>query len=521
MQEILAQALGYIRGVWKRRWWVIFLAWSVSLAGWFLVLKMPDQYGSSAKLYVDTQSVLRPLLRGIAIQGDVKQQVLLMTRTLFSRPNLEKVARMADLDLNVVNDAEMSKLLASMKSRATLSALKRQNIYTIGFVDEDPKVAKKVVQAFLTVFVESALGSSRKESNVAQKFLDGQIKEYEARLTEAESSLKEFKQKNIGLMPGSGGDYFSRLERQKAELKHSRDRLAELVSRRDEIKRHMATEEPTLGLSASANIFGEGVAHPLDSRIVGMEARLDELLLNYTDKHPDVVSLRATLARLIDERQKDIDQVEEETPEVVDISPLKPNPVYQQLKISLAQSETEIVSLKTRISKAVAGVAELEGLVDTVPEVEAEMKNLNRDYNIVKKNYEQLLSRRESARVAQDADATGDSVKFDVIEPPRVPLKPTGPNRPLFLSVVLLAGLGVGIALAFLLSQLKQTFDTRASLREAINLPVLGSLSMELTPRQRLRQRVSMVLFLVCGAVLIFAFIVVVLFQEKLSGLIV
>ncbi len=521
MQEILSQGLGYVRGVWRRRWPMLLVAWLICLAGWFFVLKMPDQYQSSAKLYVDTQSVLQPLLRGIAIQSDVEQQVQLMARTLFSRPNLEKVARMTDLDLNVVNDSQMDGLLASIKGRAKLDAVNRQNIYTISFSDEDPQVAKRVVQAFLTIFVESSLGSSRKESNVAQKFIDEQIREYEARLNEADNKLKEFKQKNIGLMPGRGGDYFSRLERQRGELKMARNRVAELVTRRDEIRRHMASENPTIGLSSSANIFGGGVAHPLDRRIADMEARLDDLLLQYTEKHPDVVSLKATLGRLNEERQKDMDEAKKQIPGVADANPLEQNPVYQQLKISLAQSESEIAAMKTRISKLQAGVSELEGLVDTVPEVEAEMKKLNRDYKIVKKNYEQLLSRRESARVAQDADATGDSVKFEVIEPPRVPLGPSGPNRPLFLAGVLLAGLAAGIGLAFLLSQLKQTFDTRAALREATNLPVLGSISMEWTPRQRLRLRLETAAFMGVGSFLVFIFVAVVMFQERLSGLLI
>ena len=521
MQEILSQGLAYVRGVWRRRWPMLLVAWLVCLGGWFFVLKMPDQYASSAKLYVDTQSVLKPLLRGIAIQSDVEQQVLLMTRTLFSRPNLEKVARMTDLDLNVVNDSQMDQLLASIKARATLDAVNRQNIYTISFSDEDPQVAKRVVQAFLTVFVESALGSSRKEGNVAQKFLDEQIREYEARLNEADNKLKEFKQKNIGLMPGSGGDYFSRLEQKKGELKMAQNRLAELVTRRDEIKRHMASEDPTIGLSSSANIFGGGVAHPLDRRITDMGERLDELLLQYTEKHPDVVSLKATLGRLIEERQKDLDEAKKNIPGVADANPLEQNPVYQQLKISLAQSESEIAAMNMRISTLQSGVSELEELVDTVPEVEAEMKKLNRDYKIVKKNYEQLLSRRESARVAQDADATGDSVKFEVVEPPRVSQKPSGPNRPLFLAGVLLAGLGAGIGLAFLLSQLKQTFDTRAALREASGLPVLGSISMEWSSRQRLKLRLETAVFIGAGFFLLFVFATVVMFQEKLSGLIV
>ena len=519
MQEILVQIYSYLRGIWKRRWPMLMMAWFICLVGWVFVLKMPDEYSSTAKVYVDTQSVLRPLLRGIAVQSNVTQQVQLMTKTLFTRPNLEKAARMTDLDLNVKNEHEMDALLTSLSERVKLSGGGRQNIYTLSFRDSDPELAKKVVQSFLTIFVESSLGSTRKDSDVAQKFLDEQIREYEARLVESEDRLKEFKQRNVGLMPGSGGDYFTKLKSAQAELSGSKDRLEEVIRRRNEIKRQMQGEEPTFGLAPSANIFTGGLAHPLDGRIAEMEQRRDELLLKYTEKHPDVVSLQDTLERLKAERQQELDEAMSTMPEVASTPPLQQNPVYQQLKISLGQAEAEVVALTARAEKARSDVEKLDKLVDTIPAVEAEMKRLNRDYNIIRANYEELLSRRESARVAQEAEATGDSVKFKVIEPARVPLEPSGPNRQLFLSIVLVAALGAGIAMAFFLSQIKQTFDTRTSLRDVTQLPVLGSIAMEWSPAQRIKLRLETAVFIVAGSFLMLVYFVVLLMQERLATL--
>ncbi len=519
MQEVLVQIYSYLRGIWKRRWPMLLMAWFICLVGWTFVLKMPDQYSSSAKVYVDTQSVLQPLLRGIAMQSNVTQQVQLMTKTLFSRPNLEKAARMTDLDLNVKDEQEMDDLLNSLLGRVKLGGGGRQNIYTISFDDEDPEMAKKVVQSFLTIFVESSLGSSRKDGDVAQKFIDEQIKDYELRLVEAEERLKEFKQKNVAMMPGSGGDYFNQLKSASTALAMNQDRLSEVTKRRDELKRQMLGEEPTFGLAPSANIFSGGLAHPLDGRIADMEKRRDELLLKYTEKHPDVVSLTDTMSRLKEQRQQEMDEVKAEMPEAVSASPLQQNPVFQQLKISLGQAEAEMAALNERVKKAKNDVKRLDSLVDTIPAVEAEMKRLNRDYSIVKSNYEQLLSRRESAHMSQQAEATGDSVKFKVIEPPRVALQPTGPNRPLFLSVVMLAAMGAGIAMAFFISQLKQTFDTRVSLRDATQLPVLGSVAMEWTPVQRMKLRVETAVFIAIGCFLLLVYFVVLLMQERLAGL--
>lgn len=520
MQEIITQFYGHLRGIWRRRWQMLSLVWLVCIVGWIVVLRMPDQYESSAKVYVDTDSMLQPLLRGIAIQSNVGQQVELITKTLFSRPNLEQVARMTDLDLQVKNNVETDALLESIKKRVTLTGVGRQNMFTISYVDESPEMAKKVVQAFLTIFVESSLGNSRKEGDVAQKFIDQQIAEYEARLIEAEELVKEFKQRNVGTMPGSGGDYFSSLQTEQANYESAKLRHEEVVKRRDEIKRKLSAEEPTYGLDPSANIFSGGVAHPLDGRISEMEKQIDDLLLKFTDKYPDVISLKDTVRRLKAQRQAELDEAKKKIPGLTDATPAyQQNPVYQQLKVSLAQADAEVASLSVRVRQGRDAVAQLAKLVDTVPAIEAEFQRLNRDYSIVKSNYEQLLSRRESARLAQDAEATGDGVQFKVIESPRVPSEPTGPNRMLYMAVVMLIGLGTGVGFAFFMSQMKQTFDTRAALREATGLPVLGSVSMEWTPAQRIKLRVETAVFMAAGSLLILVFVMVLLLQEKLAGL--
>lgn len=518
MQEILIQIYGYVRGIWRRRWIMLAMAWFVCIAGWVVVLKMPDHYESSAKVYVDTDSMLEPLLRGIAVQSNVAQQVELITRTLFSRPNLEQVARMTDLDLGAKSETDTEALLASIKDRVSLTGVGSNNMFVISFTDENPETAQKVVQAFLTIFVESSLGTSRKDSDVAQKFIDEQIQEYEARLVEAENRVKEFKQKNVAAMSGSGGDYFTRLKNEQMNYEAARQRLEEVERRRDEIKRQLAGEEPTFGLAPSANLFSGGISHPLDGRIAEMEKQMDELLLKYTVKHPDVISLRDTVERLKEQRQRELDEAKKKMPTIADAGPpLQQNPVYQQLKISLAQADAEVASLMVRVRQSRDALGQLERMVDTVPEVEAEEQRLNRDYGIVKANYEQLLARREAARVAQSAEATGDSVKFKVIESPRVPLEPTGPNRPLFLAVVLAAAIAAGIALALFMSLMKQTFDSRAALREATGLPVLGGVSMEWTPAQRMRLRVETAIFMAAGFLLLLVFVVVMLLQQRLA----
>ncbi|MGV6806339.1 MAG: XrtA system polysaccharide chain length determinant, partial [bacterium] len=116
MQDVLAEVFGYIWGVWRYRWQALAVATVVSVGGWIWVQQVPDQFQASARIHVDSNTVLRPLLRGLAIQPNIDQRIQLMSRTLLSRPNLEKLMRMTDMDLTVKNDQQKDALLDQLKS---------------------------------------------------------------------------------------------------------------------------------------------------------------------------------------------------------------------------------------------------------------------------------------------------------------------------------------------------------------------------------------------------------------------
>ncbi len=504
MHELIFQVQTLARGLWRFRWIALGIAWAVSVAGWLLVARMPDQYQATTRVYVDTASLLRPLLRGLAVETDVRQRLRLMTRSLLSRPNLEKVARMTDLDLKARTPEDMERLIDSLAARIRLRDAGRVNLYTISFTDPDPALAKRVVQSLLTIFVESSLGDSRRESSTALKFLEQQIAEYAKRLDEAERRLMEFKRRNMGLLPGQGGDYFSRLEKVQAELEAARLELRQAVNRRDELRRQLedaeAAEEYALVPEAPATT----AVSPLDARIQALQAKLDELLLKYTERHPDVIEIKRTIAALEEQKRKEMEAM------AATAAPGEPavpvNPVRQQLKLALAEADATVAALRVRVQTYERKLARLRSLVDTIPKVEAELKRLTRDYAVTKRNYEQLLARRESAKISEEAQQTADDVKFRVIDPPRVPLEPVGPNRVLLMSAALGVGIAAGLAFALLLTQLRPTFDTRRALRQATGLPVLGGVMLVQTLAQRVRRRVEVASFAFATLLLVLAY---------------
>src|SRR6266851_172052 len=170
---------------WRRRWRLILAGWAVCILGWSGVALLPDTFESHARLYVDADAVLTPLLRGLAIDTATASQVEVMQRTLLSRPNLHKLVGMTQLGLGVADADQKERLVAGIARDVKLSSEGR-NLFTIAYRNSNPKIAQEVVQALLTMFMESTTGVSRAEMENAQKFLRGQIVTYEEQLRTAE-----------------------------------------------------------------------------------------------------------------------------------------------------------------------------------------------------------------------------------------------------------------------------------------------------------------------------------------------
>jgi polysaccharide chain length determinant protein (PEP-CTERM system associated) len=465
------------------------IAWAVSVIGWAVVARLPDQYEASARVYVDTQSVLAPMLKGLALQTDsAARRVLLMTRTLLSQPNMEKLLRMTDLDLQAKTPEQQESLIEGLRKAIRLNAARGENLYTISYEHRSPEMAKLVVKSILTIFMESNLGEVRKEQDSATQFVEQQIQEYERRMVEAEQRIIQFKQANMGYLPSEAGGYYDNLRQMTEKLRSAELDLKIEQDRLEVLRKQLSGETPNFDLAPVPTEVAVNT-QDIDRRIQLNEVKLDDLLLRYTEKHPDVISLRRAIADLKVQRKTFVAEAHRaaaEAPAGVDATG---SPVHQQVQIAVSHAEAEVAARQAVVNEYRERIKQLEGAVDRVLKVEGEQKQLNRDYQILKKNYEELVKRLESARLSRKADTRSEAVRFRVIDPPRVPAKPSAPNRLLLSSVVLLAGLLLGAAVAFLFGQLRPTFDERKLLNDVTGLPVLGSVDMVWTATQlRARQ---------------------------------
>lgn len=513
MDEIVSQLTTMVKGMWKHRWLGLLVAWIVAIVGAAVVFRIPDRYEASARIYVDTQSILKPLLAGLTVQPNVEQQIVMLGRTLISRPNIEKLIRMADLDLASNSKESQSALINRLTKTLEIRSAARDNLYTLSYQDSEPNRAKRVIQSLVSIFVESSLGDSRKGSVAAKRFLDEQISGYEKKLEDAEMRLKNFKLRNLELQGGDGKDSVARLSEMSEKLEAAKLQLVEAENVRDAALRQLTEQKAHSADSSAKSILMESalvVSTPeLDTRIDAVHKNLDTLLLRYTDQHPDVVGTRRLLTELQEQKRKQTAELRKNAlANPASFESRADNLVAQEIGKMLASSEIQVAGLRARVAEYAARYNKARALILNAPQLEAELTQLNRDYAIHKRNYDDLVSRRETASLSGELESSAGVADFRLIDPPTVSSKPVAPNRFLLLPMALLIGVIAGIAVSFLASQLRPVFHDARSLRAAVGLPLLGVVTMVLNENTKRKRKIDVHRFVAASSGLIGTFIV-------------
>ncbi len=484
MHETLSLLTNYAIAAWQRRWYGLALAWLVCVAGWLAVERIPDRYQSSAQVNIDTTSMLRPLMAGIAadLSAGAMAQLSVVRQTLLTRPNLEKVMRMTDLDLLAKTVVEQEQIMASLRSRLNISrGGADDNLFSVSFVDKDPQMAHDVVNSLLTIFVETNLGANREDLASTQEFLDNQLADMKVQIDTAEQNLTKFEMQNRGFLPGPGSYDES--------LRNATGLLAQLQAERSQADALRTQLNAQLARAAEGNSAAETAVAARVARIADLKRQIDDLLTKYTDSHPDVI----LTTRLLEREEAELEAAGGAAAANSGFGQMS----YEQLQLQLAQQNAAVTSLDQRIAKTESEIARLQALVAQIPEVVTQHAQLRRQYQLIQGNFSQLIQRREAARFAEEVDTKTQPVQFRVVEPPNVPATPSGPDRPMLQTGVLVGGLAAGAAFCMLLGLIAGTINTTSRLAEIAQRPVLGAVTRLTLPGARVKMLVEQLAFLV------------------------
>jgi polysaccharide chain length determinant protein (PEP-CTERM system associated) len=383
------------------------------------------------------------------------------------------------------------------------------------YTDVNQQRALLLVKLLTRDLVSETLGGSEQGSEHAQEFLKSQINAYEKRLQDAEDRLAAFKSQHFGLLPSEQGSYFSELGQESQATEDIKTKLLIAQSRRKTLTQQLHGSAAISASDATPVIGPNGAVIGGDtlSQIQAAEAHLNQLLLKYTPKYPDVIATEQELKQLKQRREEEIAALQRGDASAVASSGAASNPIYQGIVLSLNRTDVEIADLQTELGDHEQKARDLKKLLDSTPQLEAQYAQLSRDYDINKKQYSALLASYDKARLGQQAGNAG-AVRFELVEPPTVSLTPVSPKRGELLGVVLLAALGAGAGLAYLLNQHQPVIGSASGLRQLTGVPVsiVGSAFPSRTTRAFLG---DLARFALAMMVLIAGFFVVVVLSYK------
>jgi polysaccharide chain length determinant protein (PEP-CTERM system associated) len=526
VNPLINQALDEAHSAWRFRWFGLALASALAILGWLAVFALHDRYEAEASVFVDTRTSLKPVLQGLTVDQDVDAQLNFVRQSLLAGPALQRVAIESGVLPAGLDAKRQEQILTDMSRRIDISVrsangrederTKAGSIYRVVYQDRNRARSLRMVKILVDALVNETLGGNREGSQNAQQFLQTQISEYEKRLRTAEDRLAAFKSKNMGLMPTEQGGYFAQLQAASQAAANVRTKLAEAQSRKATLTRqlHGDVAVAAIGQAQSAGTSNGGGGLDTLSRIDQAQQRLDELLLRFTDQHPDVIAARQTLDDLKARRAAEIASLRQGDAAAAAASRASSNPVYQSVQLALNQVDVDIGDLNTELAQHDAKVAELRRHVDTAPQVEAEFAQLNRDYDVNKAQYTALLEKLQKARLGERADDAG-SIRFEVVQPPTASLGPVWPQRPAFLAMVLVGALVCGGALAWGLNMLHPVVSSPGALSQSLGVPILGLVSVAFPSKRAEARRRDVWQITVAATCLIVAFVVAVALSQQ------
>ena len=506
MYNLICQVETFLRGMWRFNWWGVGLSWIVFVAGTLLVLSMPDQYQTKASFYVKEYSVIEPILEDLTVQSDVTEHAYILSEAILSRSILEELILESGMSERLGKNGDLQGLVNYLQRNIKITS-ERENLYDIEFVDRDPQVAFQVVDLVLNRFLNKVLSGKLADASIAEEFIEKQIVLYEKKLTESESRLAEFKKKNIEEMPGANSNSIVKLKDAQEALATARAELRKATGKRDELRRQINGESPIVGM-LGFNAPAQRVSNPIAQQIDEIQTELNSDLLKYTENHPKIVAARNTIAQLqqqLDEQARLQTSAAGSASGAQRAANIKANPIYQSVFISLRRAEAEVATLQASVNEHTRKVASMRNSLDEVTEVEAELAKLNRDYEVNQNQYQELVRRLEMARLSQEAEKSDDSIKFQIIDSPILPKHPIGPQRPLFITAVLILSIAIGAAFALFLDQARPVFLTTHHLNRETSLPVYGAVTLKLSEEKLRAERTTLAAFVLL-VILMFGF---------------
>jgi polysaccharide biosynthesis transport protein len=462
----IKEYIGIIR---KRRYLVLSVALGVlSLLTWGSFI-WPKTYEASSTLMIDKSELANPLIQGGRDTNNeemqIHEQMLVHVRsTITSRSLIERVTKKLGLNEPIKKIQKNINVIAG-----GLGQRPDPDLFTITYRGRDPKTVMNFVDTLEKEFIDVSAGLQRSEVIGTYNFIDEQLSVYKKKLDDSDKTIREFRERHPEVIPQNENTMATRIVNYQTDQINTTIRLKELQRKQENLQKQLSGEKEL----TTAYISGDGSQA---NRLNDLNNQLMLLLTKYTEDYPEVIRVRSE----IEEIQKQLSQPAKTNRDNAGNSAGTEtktlNPVYRQIKDELAKTDTEIESLKARLDELMNQQGEERSMLGQMPKEQEEWSKLQRDRSAYQKVYDDLLQKRETARVSKDLESTNKTPGFHVVDPPIVPRFPVIPDRIMLILIGILLGIAAGVGSAIGLDFLDPSFKNEDAVRDVLRLPVLATI---------------------------------------------
>ena len=433
----------------------------------------PKRYTSISIIQADDSNILQPLMQGTAEATHVTDYAGNAREIIFGEKIMNRVLADAGWLKTNPTDIEQAEIKKEIKKHIKIEGIGK-NLIRIQYTDSKPMRAYITTKRISELFVEEGEKSKMHESQAAYDFIEKQVNEYLRKLTQVEEQLREFRSNNPDARPGLEAEVATRISRLTRDIENAQLQLSETMIRRDSLQEQLSGE--------AAITISQSKEGQYRSKIADLQTRLETLRLDYQETYPDIVRIKHQIEDLKESMNEEIRQQEEAKNRArtrgtsyIDEAIIL-NPLYQQLRSNASATETEIQTLRARISEMNKMLEGEYARARRIHGGEAALSKLTRDYQVNQEIYQDLLRRMERARVSRNLDKENQGLIFKLQEPAKIPLIPTGLRFLHFAAAGLFLGLAVPIGLIYVMLQIDPRIRFPQIISEELQIPVLAEI---------------------------------------------
>jgi polysaccharide chain length determinant protein (PEP-CTERM system associated) len=482
--QMALHPMSIARMLWKQKLLVGVVWLLLSAVAVMFVARMPAVYRAETIIVVDSQKIPEKFVSA-TVSNDLRERLASLSQQILSSSHLLKIIETFDLYPKERRVLPIEEVLEIMRRHVQIRVEKgwtdeHPGAFRVSFEGENPPVLAEVVNQLGNLFVDENLRAREVHAASTSEFIQSQLEQAKRALDEQESRVSQYKLAHNGELPEQEAALTAGLSQLGGQLQGNRDAInrcyANQMTLQSEVRLAQTVAEVSERLSKSSEEAahqGTGASESVGERpekiLASMEMELASLLTKFTEAHPRVRLLRASIARLraLEEKEKLAAAVD---------------PAHtESLKAQLAALDLEIKEREHENRRLVQQIQDSQARLQRIPIREQEMAALTRDYEMSKANYKSLLDKLYAADMASDMERRQKAERFAILEPARVPERPVKPDRPLAAGTGSLLALAIGLAVG-LFREIKRNrflgeWEVPASIPVQGRVPTIGTLA--------------------------------------------